>query len=42
MVAKHLDGLRNIARSDEDYLTFEEWITAGTWVNYAVCATRVQ
>jgi hypothetical protein len=38
MVAKRLDMLRNIARSDEEHLTFEEWITAGTRVNYAVCA----
>jgi deoxyhypusine synthase len=37
MVAKRLDRLRNIVRSDEEYLTFEEWIAAGTWVNYAVC-----
>jgi hypothetical protein len=39
MVAKRLDRLRDIVRSDEEYLTFKERITAGTWVNYAVCAT---
>jgi hypothetical protein len=39
MVVERLDRLRNIVRSDEEYLTFEEWITAGTWVNNAVYAT---
>jgi hypothetical protein len=39
MVAKRLDRLRNIVRSDEEYVTFEERIPPGTWVNNAVCAT---
>ena len=36
MVVKRLDRLRNIVHSDEEYLTFEKWITADTWANYAL------
>jgi hypothetical protein len=30
--------VEEIVRSNDEHLTFEEWITADTWVDYAVCA----
>jgi deoxyhypusine synthase len=39
MAVKCLDRLSDIVRSNEEHVTFEKWITAGTRVNYAICAT---